>query len=244
MNLSNRRHLKIDVALSSLVARHGAPIYTEKLLSDYNNISSNKSTINSSPLSSIFIDNQSIGFYCFPQSIKGYILPKEELTGLPYPDPGSSEAIDYLFSTFKSAEFWDRFLGFVSQESNREVEEINATLIKMYKSILSYFQTPIIDVVKSHIISMAAAYSKKNLQRCACELITGLVAGSKHWPQSRITEMWVWLEPVLKQVFLNAPPEMLVRQIDLILFMLAILMNGLEFFLDILGGFHTFELRK
>ncbi len=200
--------MRINIPLSSWITQHGAHIYTDQL-----RIDSAVKAPASSPLASVFVDNQSIGFYCFPKSTKAYTLSQEESND-PYPDPESSQAINFLVSTFKSTEFWAKFLGFVSQESNREVEEINATLIKVYKSVFSYFDASIVDIVKPHIVSMASASTKKNMQRCACELITGLVSGSKHWSQSRINDMWTWLEPVLKQVFLNAPPEMLVNMVN------------------------------
>ena len=38
-------------------------------------------------------------------------------------------------------------------------------------------------------------------QRCAAEIITGLIRGSKHWPFSKVEAMWAWLTPLLRTAF-------------------------------------------
>lgn len=50
---------------------------------------------------------------------------------------------------------------------------------------------------------------QESSQRCAAEIIAGIIKGSKHWPFNMVCEMWDSLLPIIKLVLINMTPETL-----------------------------------
>lgn len=44
-------------------------------------------------------------------------------------------------------------------------------------------------------------------QRCAAEIITGLIRGSKHWPFAKSEALWNFLAPLLRAAFNHVSVE-------------------------------------
>lgn len=67
------------------------------------------------------------------------------------------------------------------------------------KSVKIYF---LIDFVYTYLLTL-----QENEQRCAAELVYGIIIGSKFWPYEYVESVWAELLPILKTVVPNISDE-------------------------------------
>jgi proteasome activator subunit 4 len=157
-----------------------------------------------------FIDNQDVGWYCFPSTAVSYSAAGDS-DELPFSDLESKEAVDVLLVVLKTAEFWDKWFAFVSLEAGeREAVGLGVEMLKLYKSLFGMFQDHFIDLVIPHVVRLAGVIDEKSCQRAAAECIAGLITGTRYWGFEKLEKMWGWVIPLIEKVIGEATPEVLV----------------------------------
>jgi proteasome activator subunit 4 len=92
-------------------------------------------------------------------------------------------------------------------EVSKNVEEFNISHAKFFKICFSMFEDDFLDIIKPFIVPLAKNINDKSAQRAATEVLSGLIAGMKHWPKERQTKSWEWIIPLLRQTFEDSSPE-------------------------------------
>ncbi|KAK7466612.1 hypothetical protein BaRGS_00037269 [Batillaria attramentaria] len=74
------------------------------------------------------------------------------------------------------------------------------------------FGDTMLEVFKPHLERLTKDTSHNrhdSSQRCAMEVLSGLIRGSKHWPYEKLEKLWDWLVPLLSFVLSNITIETL-----------------------------------
>ena len=69
----------------------------------------------------------------------------------------------------------------------------------MWKGLFRNFGASLLHGLKTHIEKLCGDHQESH-QRCAAEMVAGLIRGSKHWPWQMTSDLWDWLVPVLRSL--------------------------------------------
>jgi hypothetical protein len=147
-----------------------------------------------------------IGWFTWPKEYKAYC---PGINTSPIPADNVKDSMDHLRSIFQSTSFWNKFLEFVSQESNRQNEGFSSTMASLYKSIFCTFEDTFLDVVIGPLTKLSANAGEKSHHKAAAELLCGIIRGSKNWGQESINNMWTKVTPIIRQGLETANPDTL-----------------------------------
>ena len=154
-----------------------------------------------------FIDNQNIGWYCYPSKVSSYSSAPDSDEFLFF-DPDAIETIQLFKTTFETRIFWEKFFNFITLEGDKEVENLNQELMKLYKSLFGMFQDEFLEIVKPFVINMVESDLKNN-QKAAAEFFSGLLNSTRYWGFKKLEKLWIWCIPLLQKVFISCSPETL-----------------------------------
>jgi proteasome activator subunit 4 len=160
----------------------------------------------SSPTSQTrFIDDGgNLGWLCWPEKAKVYD------PSLVLVDPAMDielEATKELKQLIVSPAFWDSILKFMAQENAQEIEQFSGLAFFMYKRAFACFGANLLDLVQDKLVAFVKEANDKSKQRASCELIAGIVRGSKHWDSSSKAKMWSIVLPIFQQGIAGATTE-------------------------------------
>lgn len=134
--------------------------------------------------------------------------------------PGEAE-VSRFFSNPANIE---KLIGFLSLEERKGKDKFDATRFSLFKGIFynPYFSSVLynfpylglfrnhgnefLDNFKPHLERLVRDPQEAS-QRCAAEIITGLIRGSKHWPFAKAESLWNFLCPLLRVAFSNVNVE-------------------------------------
>jgi proteasome activator subunit 4 len=160
----------------------------------------------SSPTSQTrFIDDGgNIGWLCWPEKAEVYD------PSLVLVDAGMEvelETTRELKQLIASSAFWESILKFMAQENAQEIEQFSGSAFFLYKRAFACFGVNLLDLVQEKLASFAKDANDKSKQRASCELIAGIVRGSKHWDSASRAKMWSVVLPIFQQGVSGATSE-------------------------------------
>merc|ERR1719334_1579986 len=117
-----------------------------------------------------------------------------------------TEVEGILFDFFNSETNVEQLIQFLSLEEKKGKDKFNAIRFTLFKGLFRNYGDSFLHLLRPHLERLAAD-ANESLQRCAAEIISGLIRGSKHWPYESIKSMWEWLIPLLKTALNNITTE-------------------------------------
>jgi proteasome activator subunit 4 len=100
---------------------------------------------------------------------------------------------------FSSPERVERMIDLLSLEEHKGKDKFDPRKFILWKGLFRNHGDNFLPVLKPHIKRLYAAPHESE-QRCAAEMLAGLVRGSKHWTWDMTERLWAWLVPVLKRI--------------------------------------------
>jgi len=153
------------------------------------------------------LDDISVGYYCWPEKYTVY-SPGTAGTTLPYIDPTSIDALDCITTTICTKEYWENFVKYISMEVSRGEETFENLTARFYKGIFQLLEYRPLEMVKPFIQDLLEqSIRDKSKCRALCELLAGLIRGSKHWCAEKLEFMWVFVVPIIIRGLNEATPE-------------------------------------
>ena len=119
-------------------------------------------------------------------------------------DLGPEEREVFLF--FHDPQRLERLLKLLSLEENKGKDKFDSRKFLMWKGLFRNFGSTLLEPLKPHLEALCLDQQESS-QRCAAELVAGLVRGSKHWGWGMTQELWGWLVPVLRQLLSKVTVE-------------------------------------
>ncbi len=154
--------------------------------------------------------------------------PEDQQPPLPDKDnlellsPGEKEIVTF----FEVESNVEKLIHFLSLEDRKGKDKFDATRFSLFKgNTLLFSKLAVLDLIlcfplglfrnfgdlflvhfRPHLERLVRDQNEAS-QRCAAEIITGLIRGSKHWTFSKTEAMWNFLCPLLRTAFSNVNVE-------------------------------------
>ncbi|XP_013404552.1 proteasome activator complex subunit 4 [Lingula anatina] len=157
----------------------------------------------------VFVDKTHWGYYCWPKNMEVY-APCSQQPKLGRKREELEPEEQPIYDHFTRQDFVDKMLGFLSLEENKGKDKFSTKHYTLFKGLFRNFDDAFLPYLKPHIEKLVADTSHDghdSSQRCAAEIISGLIRGSKHWTFDKVSSMWEWLVPVLRFAINNMTTE-------------------------------------
>ncbi|XP_062510278.1 proteasome activator complex subunit 4-like [Corticium candelabrum] len=149
--------------------------------------------------STVFIDKTFWGYYCWPREMKAY-APYNQQPPVDRTRDKLSEGEAAVWNAFNSKEFVDKLVAFLSLEERKGRDKYDRIRTVMFKGLFRNFGDSFLHLFKPHLQKLCAD-KQESSQRCAAEIIAGLVRSCKHWPFDKVKALWEFLLPCLTTAF-------------------------------------------
>ncbi|XP_015178192.1 PREDICTED: proteasome activator complex subunit 4B-like [Polistes dominula] len=207
-----RKHPKISVPITDVCKKEllsDAVIPGERadntwLQYDYNN----RPTTSKQWDEQRYIHRPNIGYYTWPKIIEFYAPSCEQ----PTLDPKIRQFTDEEMEVerfFDNPQNIDKIIEFYSIEEKMDKDRYNCYKYLLFKSIFrNHGITPLKHFVP-HLHELVKD-KQESKQRCATEIIAGIIQGSKHWPFEMVCDMWNELLPIIRSALDNLTVETII----------------------------------
>ncbi|XP_043271653.1 proteasome activator complex subunit 4B-like [Venturia canescens] len=145
------------------------------------------------------------GYYTWPKKLEIYAPTSEQ----PSLDPGvrvlndQEREIDRFFSNARNVE---KLIKYNSLEERKGQDKFRMIRARLFKGLFRNHGIVHMKIFLPHLEHLVAD-SHESSQRCAAEIIAGLIRGTKHWPFEMVSEMWSQLTPVIRTALNNLTVE-------------------------------------
>ncbi|KIJ68675.1 hypothetical protein HYDPIDRAFT_106916 [Hydnomerulius pinastri MD-312] len=154
-----------------------------------------------------YVDKFETGFLTWPKTVTAYAPPPEQAVIW---DPSSTESLDVI-KQHVDKDYYSKLASLWSQETNSTSgnPDLRSENVLFMKTLAKMFDgaslQDLLDVVEPILTN-----PDKFQQTAAAEILTGLLRGSKHWPQRSHDALWSWVRPRLDQILSQARPDTVV----------------------------------
>lgn len=152
-----------------------------------------------------FIHQAHVGYYTWPKKIEVYAPSSEQ----PSLDPSlriltdHEKEVDYFFNDAQNIE---KLIMFFSLEEKKGKDKFNGFKYLLFKGLFRNHGIVYLKHFLPHLCKLVTD-KQESSQRCATEIIAGIIRGSKHWPFNMVSEMWDSLLPVIRLALVNLTVE-------------------------------------
>ncbi|KAK0164442.1 hypothetical protein PV328_003071 [Microctonus aethiopoides] len=155
-----------------------------------------------------YVRESHIGYYVWPKAIK-VTAPSSmqpQIIGDPRNFTESEKLID---SFFAGSEIIDKIIKYNSIEERKGTDKFSINRYLLYKCIFRNHGIRHLELFIPHLRSLVTQ-KQESTQRCAAEIIAGIIKGSNHWSFETIVKMWDVLIPIIREALENVTTETLV----------------------------------
>lgn len=152
-----------------------------------------------------FVEKTYYGWYTWAKQLEVY-APSSQQPPLDRAREDLTDGEKQVYDFFNNQEKVDKLVSFLSLEGNKDKDSFNTRRFWMFKGIFRNFGDTFIDKFRGHLERLVEE-SQKSSQRCATEIITGILRGSKHWTFTKHQALWSWLRPIIKTGMAKATVE-------------------------------------
>lgn len=156
-----------------------------------------------------FVPKTHLGYYCWPKKLMNYADESQQPKLIRSVSELAENEVP-LYENFSQPEFVAKLLHFLALEEQKGRDKFQLKHLTLFKGLFRNFGDTFLEVFKPHLERLAKDTSHNHhdsSQRCAMEVLSGLIRGSKHWPYEKIEKLWEWLLPLLSFVLGNITIE-------------------------------------
>ncbi|XP_014213300.1 proteasome activator complex subunit 4-like [Copidosoma floridanum] len=152
-----------------------------------------------------YLHNESIGFYAWPRTLEVY-APYAKQPNLDRKVRQMCEQEKEVDAFFSDAQNISQLIKFLSMEDKKDKDVFSHQRSRMFEGLFRNHGDDHLAHFLPHLHNLVQDTSESS-QRCAAEIICGLIRGSKHWPFDKTKSMWDELLPIIRLVLDNASME-------------------------------------
>ena len=145
-----------------------------------------------------FVHKTHHGYYYWPDQMMVYGPEWDQPALNRSPEEMTAEERSYVHF-FASPQRVDRLVALLSLEEHKGKAKFDPRKFILWKGLFRNYGDSCLEGLKPHIERLYAAPHESE-QRCAAEMLAGLIRGSKHWTWDMTERLWAWLVPVLKNI--------------------------------------------
>lgn len=154
-----------------------------------------------------FVHKTHIGFYRLPKPFLVY-APDEQQPSLDRTIEEMSPSEAAIFEAFTSESFVEQLSKYLSLEERKGHDRFDAKRFYMFKGLFRNYGSSMLPLFEKVLLTRIGSNQESN-QRCALEILAGLMRGSKHWDFDKMQQLRAVVEPVLQLGMTAIMPETL-----------------------------------
>ncbi|KAL3286253.1 hypothetical protein HHI36_000763 [Cryptolaemus montrouzieri] len=162
------------------------------LLYDSNNLPKNSKDWNELR----YMHDSSLGYCTWPKSLKVYSSPDDQPRVAESVDKMSPEQKE-IHNFFSNEENISKLIYYFSLEDKKGKDRFNGNKALIFKYLSKLLEDKVLDIFLPHLEKLAVE-KQESSQRCAAEIICGLIRGSKHWSYEKTEKLWFNLIPIFQ----------------------------------------------
>jgi len=152
-----------------------------------------------------FVHKTHFGYYHWPQTMTVY-APEDQQPKLDRTLEEMSEQEQEILKFLLDEDHLQKLIEFLSLEENKGKDKFDSRKFLMWKGIFRNYGVMVLEKLKEPLEKLCNDQQESS-QRCAAEMMSGLIRGSKHWPWEMTDNLWSWLVPVLRKLLGNVTVE-------------------------------------
>ncbi|KAG8858716.1 hypothetical protein FRB96_004853 [Tulasnella sp. 330] len=155
-----------------------------------------------------FVDKEDQGFLTWGKTIRGYKAPPRSKSAFTW-DARSKRSLAAIGDAITPG-WLTKFITHLSQEGAKAGTTTSVDLrlenILFIKSIFKMFEDSLLQSMLECLSPLLLDEDKYKL-RAGCEILAGILRGSKHWPVDSQTNIWAWVMERLPGLFDQMKPD-------------------------------------
>lgn len=113
-----------------------------------------------------------------------------------------------IFEFFSNKDYLKQLVRYLSMEEKKGRDQFNVYRFLMFKTLFKLFEDKLLDDFLPHLQNLVSD-KEEHSQRCAAEMISGIIRGSKHWSFEQSNRLWEKLLPLFRTALNNMSDETL-----------------------------------
>lgn len=154
-----------------------------------------------------YVHDQHSGYYDWPKELKVYDHYTNQPTAAKRMDELTPQEKE-IFDFFSNKDNLKQLVRYLSMEEKKGRDQFNCYRFLMFKTLFKLFEDKLLDEFLPHLQQLVAD-KEEHSQRCAAELISGIIRGSKHWSFEQTSRLWEKLLPLFRTALNNMSDETL-----------------------------------
>ncbi|XP_074661309.1 proteasome activator complex subunit 4A-like [Tubulanus polymorphus] len=156
--------------------------------------------------SCVYVEKPHWGYYTWPKKLKCNVPPSEQPVNIQQ----FTDAQKIILDSLMKPEFIEKLMKFLALEETKGKDRFHTKYYMLFKGLFRNYGDVILPLLKPYVerlVEDVTPATHESSQRCAAEVLTGLMRGCKHWTYNKVTEMWNWLIPLLRRTLVNLSIE-------------------------------------
>lgn len=154
-----------------------------------------------------YVHDQYSGFYDWPKEMKVYTPYSDQPTAAKRMN-SLTEQEKEIYEFFSDNENLEKLIRYLSMEEKKGKDQFNVYRFLMFKTLFKLFEDELLPKFLPHLEGLVAS-KEEHKQRCAAEIMSGVMRGAKHWSYEQTEGLWQKFIPLLKTALANMSDETL-----------------------------------
>ncbi|XP_013086715.2 proteasome activator complex subunit 4-like [Biomphalaria glabrata] len=157
----------------------------------------------------VFIEKTHWGYYTWPKELKTY-APYHEQPKYCRERHEIPAAEQPIYDCFMNEEYVEKLFNFLALEEEKSTDHFRTSVLRFFKMLFHNFEDTFLPKFQVHIerlIKDTSHDKHASSQRCAMEVLAGIITGSKLWPYPKVEKLWLWITPLLEHTLNNITVE-------------------------------------
>ncbi|XP_056636067.1 proteasome activator complex subunit 4-like [Diorhabda sublineata] len=152
-----------------------------------------------------YVHDQYTGYYSWPKSLEVYDSSSKQETAAKRLN-NLTEIEKDILEFYTNEENLEKLIKFLSLEERKGRDQFNAYRFFAFKNLFKMFEDVLLPYFLPHLKRLVEDKLESS-QRCAAEIISGIIRGSKHWEYEKVKNLWSTLLPLLERAIVNISTE-------------------------------------
>lgn len=154
-----------------------------------------------------FVHTNYVGFYEWPKKLKIY-APSSQQPNLDTKTRVLTEHEAEIDRFFNNAQNIEKLMKYLSLEEKAGKDKFDSKRMHLFRGLFRNHGIVYLVHFMPHLERLVADKQESG-QRCAAEVLAGLMRGCKHWPFDMTVQLWQQILPLVRTALSNLAPETL-----------------------------------
>nr|CAH7732828.1 unnamed protein product [Callosobruchus chinensis] len=152
-----------------------------------------------------YVHDQSTGYYIWPEKLKVYDSPSKQNPPARRMDQ-LTEIESVVYNFFTNEDHVTTLIKYWSLEEKKGHDQFNPFRFYTFKNLFKLFEDRLLPIFIPFVERLIMDKLESH-QRCAAEIISAMIRGSKHWEYDKVEKMWSVVIPLLESAITNMCSE-------------------------------------